>query len=48
MDEEGGTVARIGRSGRFAVPQIEDMSVIGASKDISSALEIGNDFRREN
>lgn len=44
VDEEGGTVARIGGSGRFDVPVIEDMSVIGQAKDFDRALEVGEDI----
>lgn len=41
VDEEGGTVARIGGSGKFDVPKIEDMSVIGARGDVDEAYETG-------
>lgn len=41
VDEEGGTVARIGGSGKFDVPQIEDMSEIGARGDVDEAYETG-------
>ncbi len=41
VDEEGGTVARIGGSGKFDVPEIEDMSVIGARGDVDEAYEVG-------
>ena len=41
VDEEGGTVARISGSGKFDVPKIEDMSVIGARGDADEAYETG-------
>lgn len=41
VDEEGGTVARVGNSGRFDVPVIEDMSQVGATGNIDRAYEIG-------
>ncbi len=41
IDEEGGSVARIGSSGRFDVPVIEDMSVIGQKGDLKEAEKAG-------
>lgn len=41
VDEEGGTVARIGNSGKFDVSQIEDMSIIGERKSRDEAYEVG-------
>lgn len=41
VDEEGGAVARVANSGRFDVPQMEDMSVVGSRKDTDEAYEIG-------
>ena len=41
VDEEGGTAARISGSGKFDVPKIEDMSVIGARGDADEAYETG-------
>lgn len=41
VDEEGGAVARIAGSGRFDVPQMEDMSVVGSREDTGEAYEIG-------
>lgn len=42
VDEEGGKVARIAGSGRFNVPVFENMSVIGAAKDINRAYSVGD------
>jgi len=42
VDEEGGSlVARIAKSGVISVPQVDDMSVIGASGDPSRAYDVG-------
>lgn len=41
VDEEGGTVARIGGSGNFSVPKIENMSEIGQAEDADRAEEVG-------
>lgn len=41
VDEEGGSVARIGGSGRFDVPVIEDMAQVGASGSVERAGEVG-------
>lgn len=41
VDEEGGTVARIGGSDRFDVVEMEDMSVIGQTKDTKRAYAVG-------
>lgn len=41
VDEEGGTVARISGSGKFQVPAIENMSVIGQANDTERAREAG-------
>lgn len=41
VDEEGGTVARIGKSGRFGVPVIEDMAVLGERQSTEEAYDAG-------
>ena len=41
VDEEGGTVARIAGSGRFDVPNVGNMSDIGASGDVQKAKQAG-------
>lgn len=41
LDEEGGSVRRISRSGKFDVPEIEDMSLIGETQDAEKAYEAG-------
>lgn len=41
VDEEGGTVARVGNSGRFQVPYIETMSEVGSSGNTERAYEVG-------
>ncbi len=41
VDEEGGTVARIGRQSAFGAEQIEDMRTIGDSGDIQEARQVG-------
>ncbi len=41
VDEEGGTVARVAGSGRFDVPNVGNMSDIGASGDIQKAKQAG-------
>lgn len=42
IDEEGGSVARLGGSGRFDIPPIENMSEIGQNSDYERAKEVGN------
>ncbi len=42
VDEEGGTVARLGNSESLNLPKIEDMSVIGQSRDMQKAYETGS------
>lgn len=42
VDEEGGTVARVGKSGRFDVPVIRDMADIGQEGSQKAALEAGD------
>lgn len=42
LDEEGGTVARIGNQGNFDVPYIEDMSEVGSSGDCQQAYQTGS------
>ena len=42
VDEEGGTVARISGTGRFDVPDIENMSAVGETKDVRKAYETGD------
>lgn len=41
VDEEGGTVSRISGTDKFDVPEIEDMSVIGASGNAEKAYVTG-------
>ncbi len=41
VDEEGGTVTRISRTGRFDVPDIVSMSEIGKTGDAESARQTG-------
>lgn len=41
VDEEGGSVARIGGSGKFDVPMISDMYIIGKNEDTSEAYNVG-------
>jgi len=41
IDEEGGTVTRIGGRSGFNVPAITDMAVIGERQDTEEAFEIG-------
>lgn len=41
VDEEGGTVARIAKSGAFDVPTFPDMAQIGATHDPARARELG-------
>lgn len=41
VDEEGGTVARIGNHADFSVEQFEDMCAVGARGNIEEAEEIG-------
>ena len=42
IDEEGGTVARIGNNSAFTVPHYSSMGAVGASGDPNDALEAGN------
>ena len=42
IDEEGGTVARIGNHEDFDVPDVEDMADVGKGKDVSKAYEAGS------
>lgn len=42
VDEEGGTVTRISGTGRFDVPNIENMSVIGESGNVKEAYAAGS------
>lgn len=42
VDEEGGQVARVGGNPAFKVPQIGNMSEIGAAGDTEKAYEIGS------
>ncbi len=42
VDEEGGTVARIGGRPEFGTPAIENMSEVGASGKLDRAREIGS------
>jgi beta-N-acetylhexosaminidase len=41
IDEEGGTVARIGKNNNFDVKTYTDMTSIGATKDLKKAYEVG-------
>jgi len=41
IDEEGGSVTRIGNNKNFNVPIIDNMSVIGRTKDTNKAYEAG-------
>lgn len=41
IDEEGGSVARIGNHPDFSVPKVSDASLIGASRDPKKAYEAG-------
>lgn len=41
VDEEGGTVARIGNNPAFQVPKVGNMAEIGGSKDPTKAYEAG-------
>lgn len=41
IDEEGGKVARIANKGGFDTPHFENMSVIGATSDVTKAYEAG-------
>lgn len=41
VDEEGGTVARIGRQSAFSAEQVEDMRSIGDGGDIQEAERVG-------
>lgn len=42
IDEEGGTVARIGKHEKFDVPDVGDMADVGKGKDVSKAYEAGS------
>lgn len=42
IDEEGGTVARIGNHEKFDVPDVGDMADVGKGKDVSKAYETGS------
>lgn len=41
IDEEGGTVARIGNNNNFTVKKYSDMASIGAINDLKKAYEVG-------
>ena len=41
VDEEGGSVARIGNAKKFDVPKIPNMQAIGATKDTNKAYKTG-------
>lgn len=42
IDEEGGSIARLGNHSGFHVPKVADMCEIGKSKDSSQAYDAGN------
>ena len=42
VDEEGGTVARVGQNSNFSVPRYTSMREIGDSGDIAKAYQAGN------
>ena len=42
LDEEGGTVTRISRTGKFDVPDIESMEIIGQNQNVEAAYEAGS------
>ncbi len=42
VDEEGGTVARVGQNSNFSVPRYTSMREIGDSGDITKAYQAGN------
>ena len=42
IDEEGGTVARIGNNENFSVKKFSNMSSIGAQNDLGQAYEVGD------
>lgn len=42
VDEEGGTVARLGNSEGISVPEIEDMAKIGSTGDYTEAYDAGS------
>ncbi len=44
VDEEGGTVTRISKKGKFNVPDIGDMSMVGQSGDVQEAYTVGNEI----
>lgn len=41
VDEEGGTVARVGGREEFGIPAMENMAQVGASGDLTRAREVG-------
>lgn len=41
VDEEGGAVARLARTGRFGLPRYSSAAAVGASGDPADALEMG-------
>lgn len=41
VDEEGGTVARVGGREAFGIPALENMAQVGASGDLKRAREVG-------
>lgn len=44
VDEEGGTVARVGKSGRFDVPVLPDMAEIGQEGGREAAAQAGDEI----
>lgn len=44
IDEEGGTVARIGNNTSFSVTQFDNMSAVGATGDVEQAYRIGSEI----
>ena len=44
IDEEGGAVTRISGTGKFDVPSIEDMWVLGQTGNFDRAYEVGLDM----
>ncbi len=46
VDEEGGSVARIGENGRFNVPRFANMNVYGTAGDTGQAYGIGREIGR--
>ncbi len=47
VDEEGGIVSRLGRSGNFGVTYFPNMSEIGATNDESKAFNVGDTLGKE-